>query len=145
MKKTIMVLRAMLRAIFNPGLVGAGAAGVLGAGACVLALGATTVGQTGCTKQQAVAIANGIVNIGVDVCQEAPQLLPPGSASNLVSLICPYVDNNAQTIQVLIDNVIWNAMKAAFLKTHGSLPKGMSPVTVSITSPSTVSSTPVLR
>lgn len=67
-----------------------------------------------CTKQQAVGIANGGVQVAVDLCEEAPQLVPAGTpAGTLVGLLCPALDGSSSKIEVLIDQVIWNSMKAA--------------------------------
>jgi hypothetical protein len=78
----------------------------------------------GCNKTTGPAVVSTIAQVGVDVCQEAPTLLPP-DASNVVSLICAVYDQNEKTVQVLVDQTLWNNMKAAYLAQHGSLPAGM--------------------
>lgn len=71
-------------------------------------------------KQTEVNVANSVVQIGVDTCQEAPQLVPAGT-TGVVGLICQLL-GNGQTAEVLIDSVIWNSLKASYLQTHSSLP-----------------------
>lgn len=81
---------------------------------------------TGCTPQQAKQAGQIAVQVAVDLCQEAPQLLPPGIGAGVVSLICAAVDATAPSVQVLLSADTWNKMKADFLAAHGRLPKGMS-------------------
>jgi hypothetical protein len=99
----------------------------------VLGVGGIVVGGIGanCTPAQGIQVA---VQVAVDVCQEAPQFLPPGKVSAFVALVCEYIDpatgaakQGGQT--VFISAVTWNAMKADYQKAHGHLPGGMSPVT----------------
>jgi hypothetical protein len=74
-----------------------------------------------CTKQQAVNVANTGVQVAIDLCALAPQLLPPNTpAGTVVALLCPMVDNAAQTVEVLIDQVIYSQMLAEYRKTHPS-------------------------
>lgn len=77
----------------------------------------------GCTKAQAVSA----VNLTVDACQEISNFVPPTTAvGSVVGLLCQTVDQLAGPVEVVIDSTTWNAMKAQYLKTHGSLPRGMS-------------------
>lgn len=80
--------------------------------------------ELACTKQQAVTAANVGVQVTLDLCKEAPELLPPGTASNIVALACQALEANAPAVTVLIDNVILNTMKAQYVREHGALPKG---------------------
>lgn len=67
-----------------------------------------------CTKQQAVNAVNTGVQVSLAACQEAPQIIPPGTPEGtIVGLLCPALDGSATKIQVLIDQVIWASMKAA--------------------------------
>lgn len=67
-----------------------------------------------CTKSQAVSIANATVQVGVDICDVAPQLIPPTSPpGSVVALLCPLVEGGSKTVEVLIDTAIWNAMVKA--------------------------------
>jgi hypothetical protein len=87
--------------------------------ACV-ALGACSAAQ----KQVEVGAANAIIQIGVDTCQEAPQIVPAGDTA-VVGLVCQLL-GSGQTAEVLIDNLIWNSLKASYLQTHATLPAGIS-------------------
>jgi len=81
--------------------------------------------ESGCTKQQAVNVANTGVQVAVDACQLAPQLLPPNTpAGSVVALLCPLIEGGAPTVEVLIDQVIWNAMVKTYQTSHpGFTPK----------------------
>jgi hypothetical protein len=66
-----------------------------------------------CTKQQAVDVTTAIVNVAADVCQLAPQVLPPGTpAGSLVGLLCPLVSNPNQLVAVIVSAAGWESMKA---------------------------------
>jgi hypothetical protein len=70
-----------------------------------------------CTKQQAVAGVNTAVQVAVDLCTEAPNLIPPNTpAGSIVALICPSVNAAAPGVTVFVDSVIWNLMKAEHAK-----------------------------
>ena len=84
-----------------------------------------------CTTQAVVAVA---VQVAVDVCQEAPNLLPPDTtAGTIVALVCGVVDPKTglplkgQSQTVFVDAKQWNAAKLEYLQVHGHLPGGMSP------------------
>jgi hypothetical protein len=65
----------------------------------------------GCTKAQTVSAINTGVNVAVDLCQVAPNLLPPGTpAGTVVALVCPAVEAGAPPVTVFIDQLVWNAM-----------------------------------
>ena len=84
---------------------------------------ATEKGATNATNAVSV-----VAHIGVEVCQEAPQLTPPGAGSALVSLLCATYDSQEQKVQVLIDSVIWSRLKVEYMNTHdGGLPPGVNP------------------
>lgn len=88
----------------------------LGLSMVAIVCGASAIALTtpACTKQQAVNAANTTVQVGVDVCDLAPQLIPltaPGGS--VVALLCPLVEGGAKTVEVLIDTAIWNAMVKA--------------------------------
>ena len=72
-----------------------------------------------CTKQQTVTGVNTAVNVAVSACAVAPQLLPPNTpAGSVVALLCPLVDNSAQQVEVLVDNLVWNAMVKQYQSMH---------------------------
>jgi len=69
--------------------------------------------SSGCTKQQTVNTVNTGVQVAVDLCQEAPQLLPPTTpVGAVVALVCPAVVAGAPPVTVFVDKLIWDAMKA---------------------------------
>jgi hypothetical protein len=72
-----------------------------------------TASDLACTKQQAVDVTTAIVNVAADVCQLAPQVLPPGTpAGSLVGLLCPLVSNPNQLVAVIVSAAGWESMKA---------------------------------
>jgi len=106
-----------------PNLLSPIATGVLGAGACVLALGITFSDTVACTPQARTA-ASEIVQVTIDTCQETPQIVPAG-VSGVVGLICSAIDIAGPAVQVLLASDVWEGMKATYLKTHATLPAGM--------------------
>jgi hypothetical protein len=101
--------------------------------AAVLGLGVILVGATGatCTPSQVV---QAIVTVAVDACQEAPQLIPPGTtAGTIVAVICQIIDASTgkptgASQAVFVSPAAWNSMKLQYQKEHGGhLPGGMSP------------------
>jgi len=77
------------------------------------------VAAIACTKQQVVNGVNTGIQVAVDVCELAPQLLPPNTPEGtVVSLLCPEVENSATKIEVLIDQLVWNAMVKAYQTSH---------------------------
>jgi NAD(P)H-dependent flavin oxidoreductase YrpB (nitropropane dioxygenase family) len=80
---------------------------------CVIVAAGIAIAVAGCTKQQAVAWANVGVDVAVDVCKEAPGLAGDASSPNVVTLLCPLIDDNSQLVKVAIDTAIWDAMKAS--------------------------------
>jgi len=91
----------------------------------IVAVATVGIAESGCTKQQAVNVANTGVQVAVDACQLAPQLLPPNTpAGSVVALLCPLIEGGAPTVEVLIDQVIWNAMVKTYQTSHpGFTPK----------------------
>jgi hypothetical protein len=71
----------------------------------------------------AKTIADTIVNVAVDACQEAKAIAP---GDTTVSLVCAVVDGGAPIAHVVIDSNVWNQMKVQYKKEHGKLPEGVS-------------------
>ncbi len=93
-----------------------------------LVVAAIATATFGCaSKQAAVNNANTAIQLTVDACQEAPALLPPGAGTDVIALVCAVVGSNEQTIEVIVDSLIWNAAKLDYLAKHGALPRGMTP------------------
>ena len=85
----------------------------------------------GCSAAAKNAVATG-VTVAVDTCQEIANFVPPSTAVGaVVGLTCQAIEAGAPAIEVIIDSNLWNSMKASYQASHGSLPKGMSPVPVS--------------
>lgn len=93
---------------------------------CILAFG---VGAN-CTPEQVLSAAD---QVAVDICQEAPQFLPPNTdVGHWVAIVCGIIDPKTGaplkgSRVVVIDKSQWNAMKLVYQTKHGSLPGGMSP------------------
>jgi hypothetical protein len=85
-------------------------------------------GDAACTKQQTVSAVNTGVQVAVDACKLAPTLIPTSSpASPVIALLCPLIEGGAPTVEVLIDNVIWNAMVKTYQAQHpGFVPQSAS-------------------
>lgn len=82
------------------------------------------LGCSYCTKAQTVAAVNTGVQVGVDICTEAPQLIPPGTpAGSIVALLCPAVVGAAPTVEVFIDTLIWDALKKEYAAKHAKVDK----------------------
>lgn len=81
--------------------------------AIVGALGVSTLAIQSCTKQQAADVTTMLVQVAVGLCQEAPQVIPPGtSAGTVVGLLCPLVNDATKLVPVIVSAAGWNALKA---------------------------------
>lgn len=92
----------------------------------------TCLSLTSCTPAAKTAIDNGI-QVAVDTCTEIENFVPPtGVIGSVVGLICQGIDAGAPVAKVIVDSSVWTGMKREYLAKHGALPKGVSPVVVSI-------------
>lgn len=127
-------MKTVIRSLFHR----AALLGLVGAVACVAAIVATTdiapSAETGCTPQQVKSAEQLAIQLGVDTCQEAPQLVPQPLVGVLVGLVCSVYDSAveagviaAKTSPLLVPQATWYQMKAEYLAKHGKLPEGMAP------------------